>query len=442
MKQSIALKEERASAITELEGIVNAAQAESREFTETEEARQAELNETIFALDDKIEAAEKTEQILARNLAGAASKSEEVEMAEHAKEYSLRDAVNAFMSNGKLEGREAEMQQEAMNEFRQAGVSPMGQIQVPIGLTYRNTIASGVVGKTQQPVLQGLVPESVIEQAGGNRITGVSGTVRLPSLPTDATSNVAETGTRAAATAMSSVDIDPVRLASRIDVSNQTLAMSNQSFDAAIAAQFRRHSGGLLDAQAWANFVAALGDGTNDHTAFTLRSTTAAAAVPSIDFASANDLIAALGNANALNNSATFFGGHAQLATARSQQAVTNGGIPTLQADGTIAGYKAYGHSEIKPALLPSDAGEEFNDIETNEVFTGQSAGTDVTNEGSLEPFFLVNMNDVFCCYWGGADLVIDNMTSAHLGQTRMIMNYYANCNVGHYDSVKAVYVA
>ncbi len=164
--------------------------------------------------------------------------------------------------------------------------------------------------------------------------------------------------------------------------------------------------------------------------------------MPSIDFASCNDLIAALGAQDALNNSATFFGSHGQLATARSQQAVTNGGIPTLQADGTIAGYKAYGHSQISSALLPSDATEEFNDIETNEVFKGTAAGTDVTNEGDLEPFFIVNMNDVYCCYWGGADLIIDNITSAHLGTTRMIMNYYANCNVAHTNSVKAVYVA
>lgn len=73
------------------------------------------------------------------------------------------------------------------------------------------------------------------------------------------------------------------------------------------------------------------------------RSTTANATIPAIDFASANDLIAALGDADALSNNATFFSSNAQLAVARSQQAVTNGGIPTLQTDGTIAGYKAYG---------------------------------------------------------------------------------------------------
>ena len=440
MKTSLMLKEERASLISDLEALVDTAKTEEREFTQDEEARQADLNESIYALDEKIANAEKTETIMARSMAGEASKSEEREMEKHAKEYSLRDAVNQFRTAGKLEGREAEMQQEAVNEFRLAGVTPSGQIQVPIGLTYRNTVqSSGVTGIQQQGTLQGLVPESVIEQAGGNRITGVSGTVRLPSLPTDATAEKTEVAAATVGSAMTAVDIDPVRFASQINVSNQVLALSNQSFDAAVAAQFRRHSGGLMDAKAWSNFITAMG-GTA--TSFTLRSTAEAAAVPGIDFASCNDLIAALGSASALNASGSFFGSHEQLARARSQQAVTNGGIPTLQADGTIAGYKAYGHSLITSSLLASGSSEAFETLTGDQVYTAGAAGTAITNETSLQPFFMVNMNDVYCCYWGGADLIIDNITEAHKGNTRMIMNYYANCNVGHAASVKAVYVA
>lgn len=427
MKTSLKLKEERASLISDLEALVDTAKTEEREFTEQEEARQSDLNESIFSLDEKIANAEKTEAIMARSMAGEASKSEEREMTKAAENYDLQTAINQFRQNGRLEGLEAEMKQEALNEFRASGITPMGQIQIPIGLTYRAagpTTASGVVGTQQQGILQGLVPDSVIEQAGGNRLTGVSGTVRLPSLPTDATASVGETTQKGQGSAIESVDIDPVRFASVIHVSNQTLALSNTSFDAAVAAQFRRHSGGLMDAQAWANFVTAAASPT-------LRSTTPAAAVPSIDFASANDLIAALGDADALNASATFFGAHGQLATARSQQAVTNGGIPTLQADGTIAGYKAYGHSQITADLLADTART------TDDVFVAGDS-TNVTNESSLMPFFLINMNDVYCCYWGGADLIVDNVTLADSGQTRMIMNYYANCNVAH--AASAVY--
>ncbi|MDA8620729.1 hypothetical protein N9L45_00365 [Planctomycetota bacterium] len=432
MKQSIALKEERASLITELEGLVNTASTEEREFTETEETRQGDLNESIYALDAKITKAEKSEQILARNLAGAASKSDEVEMDNHAKQYSLQSAVEQFRMGGRLEGREAEMQQEAMKEYREAGISPTGHIQIPMGITYRGSgdvsAFAATTGTTEQPVLPGLVPESIIEQAGANRITGVAGTVRLPALPSDATLIKGEEAAMDPGSEMAAVDIAPVRMASRIDVSNQMLAASTSTFDSVVAAQFRRHSGGLLDKQAWANFVA--------QGALVKRSTTANAAIPAIDFASANDLIAALGTAEALDQSAAFFSSHGQLATARSQQAVTNGGIPTLQADGTIAGYKAYGHSQITAALL-TDA-----DVDTAaEVYAAAGSVTSLSNEANALPFFLVNMNDVYCCYWGGADLIVDNMSQAHAGVTRLIMNYYANCKVGHGGSAKYVAV-
>lgn len=433
MKTSLMLKEERASMISDLEALVDTAKQEEREFTQDEESRQADLNESIFALDEKIANAEKSESIMARSMAGAASKSEEREMAEHAKNYSLQDAIDQFRSGGRLTGREAEMQQEAQNEFRQAGISPTGHIQIPMGMTYRGSgdvsAFAATTGTSEQPVLQGLVPDSILEQAGANRITGVAGTVRLPSLPSDGTSITTEENPLDPGSEMAAVDIAPVRIASRIDVSNQMLAASTNSFDAAVAAQFRKHSGGLLDKQAFENFVS--------QGALVKRSTTGAAVIPNVDFLSANDLIAALGDADALNNSATFFSNHAQMAAARSKEAIANGGIPMLGSDKTIGGYKAFGHSQIGAALLTD------TDVDTiGEVYNNGTAGTSTTNAANALPFFLINMDDVYCCYWGGADLIVDNVTQAHAGVTRLIMNYYANCKVGHAASAKYVVVA
>jgi len=107
-----------------------------------------------------------------------------------------------------------------------------------------------------------------------------------------------------------------------------------------------------------------------------------------------------------------------------------------LQADGTIAGYKAFGHSQITAALLTDANIDIYNEVYDT---TGTTA---ITNEADGQPFFLVNMNDVYCCYWGGADLVVDPYTAAAEGTTRMIMNYYANCDVAHAASAKYVVVA
>jgi HK97 family phage major capsid protein len=428
MKTSLKLKEERASLISDLEALVDSAKTEEREFTQQEETRQSDLNESIFSLDEKIANAEKTEAIMARSMAGAASQSEEVEMAEHAKAYSLRDAINQFTNGGRLEGREAEMAQEARNEFQAAGVSPSGHIQIPMGMTTRAiSDYAGTTGTQEQGVLQGLVPESQLEAAGAKRITGVAGTVRLPSLPIDGTAKKNENAPASEASAMPVVDIDPVRIASLMAVSNQMLAASTNTFDAAVASQFRKHSGGLIDKEAFANFVTQ-GDRV-------LRSTSTAGAVPDIDFVSCNDLIAAMGTADALNSSAAFFASHGQLAVARSEEAISGGGIPFLSADNRIAGYRAFAHSQIDGEEHPNTA------LLQNAVFANGTTGS-VTNESDLEAFFMLNMDDVYCCYWGGADLVVDNVTRAHEGVTRLIMNYYANCKVGHAASAKYVSVA
>jgi HK97 family phage major capsid protein len=429
MKNSLKFKEERASHVAELEALVETAKSESRDFTETEESRQAELNTSIYSLDDKIAQSEKTEEIMLRSVAGAASKSQEAEMESHAKQYSLQDAISQFRNGNKLTGREAEMAQEAQKEYREAGITPTGHIQIPMGLTHRATsVYTTTTGTQEQSVLAGLVPESQIEQAGANRITGVSGTVRLPKLPSDATAQKGENVTMDAGSAMTATDIAPIRIASRIDVSNQMLVASTNTFDAVVASQFRKHSGGLLDAKAFANFVAA--------GAKVLRPGAGAAAVTQIDYASANALLGAMGDADALSNNAAFFGNHANLATARSQQAVLNGGIPTLQNDGTIAGYKAYGSSQMIADLLTTTA------VNTTAKVHATGDSTTVTNAAALLPFMLVNMDDVYACYWGGADLVVDNLTLAADGITRLIMNYYANCNVGHGASAKYVAVA
>ena len=113
-----------------------------------------------------------------------------------------------------------------------------------------------MTGEVAQGVLQGLVPDALLERAGANRITGVAGDVLLPSLPADATQVQAETTASANIAAMSGVKIEPKKMSSRIDISQQALAMSAGSFDAVVAAQFRRHSGALIDQEFFKNVIA------------------------------------------------------------------------------------------------------------------------------------------------------------------------------------------
>jgi len=387
------------------------------------------LSENIMGevsdLDQKIERAEKLEATLKRQAAPvshAVSDNSKKEMNENRSEYNMVKAVREA-GKGNLTGLEAEMAQEARREFQEAGISPSGSLQIPIALMQKRadtvSTTANVIGETQQSVLQGLVPESLLERAGANRITGVAGSVLLPSLPSDATSIVGEVTTAAASSAMTGRKIDPVKMASMITISQQALNMSSGAFDSVVASQFRKHSGALIDGQFFDNVIA------DKATTLMKRKETAAADVAGLTFQNANGLIAKVGDANGIGNNSKFIGSFASLAEGRVTEAVSNSGVGIVQ-NGQIAGYDALATSLCNAARI-TDA--NFNAY--NEIYD-TAATTAVNNEATLEPFMFVNMDDVYVCYWGGADLVVDEFTSAHLGITRLIMNVYANANTAH----------
>jgi hypothetical protein len=157
-----------------------------------------------------------------------------------------------------------------------------------------------------------------------------------------------------------------------------------------------------------------------------LRKDTANATVPGLGFDNINGLIAELGDDNGLGPNAKFFGSHASMAEARVTEAVSNSGVGILQGD-RIAGYEAFASSLCNAGLL-TDA--DYN--VASEVYATAGSVTALSNEATLEPVFLANMDDTYVCYWGGADLIVDEFTSAHLGITRLIMNVYANAKTGH----------
>lgn len=427
MKTPQQLKEARAERVDALDSILKAAEAAGRDNTAEENTRADQIVAEIEDLDKQIERSEKvTAALKAKAVAvdHASSKSEDREISRARRDYSLTKAIQEA-ANGRLEGLEREMAQEAVREFRQAGISPSGTLQIPIALMESRAVAvtdsatSNVTGEIAQGVLQGLVPDSVLERAGANRITGVAGDVLLPSLPSDATQVATETAALANVGAMTGVKISPVKMASRIDISQQALAMSSGAFDAVVAAQFRRHSGALIDQEFLKNIIA------DKTTTYMTRKETAAAVVGGLTFANVNGLVSKVGDANGISANSAFFGSFASMAEARVTEAVSNSGVGILVGD-QIVGYNAFATSVANAGII-TDA-----DYDTyGEVYGGATA-TAITNKADLEPFVFANLADTYVCYWGGADLIVDQYSAAHTGVTRLIMNVYANAKTGH----------
>ena len=267
MKNSLKLKEQRATLVEELQAAVDLATSEERDFTEAEETRQAEIHEEVKALDGKITKAEETEQILLRNAAVAAPAAAEAkELKEVRKRFSISKAMSDIINKGGLEGVEAEMCQEGRAEMARLGKSTRGNLTIPSmlmegranepygdssscsgnGVTLQGQ-GTHLVSKDVQGIVEGLRPTPVIERMGATRIQA-QGDVVLPVLPNqDAT----ETNEGAIVNNIdgdfSSVTLSPKRFAMRMDVTRQLLVQSAANLDSVIQADMSNAIANALD---------------------------------------------------------------------------------------------------------------------------------------------------------------------------------------------------
>jgi len=155
------------------------------------------------------------------------------------------------------------------------------------------------------------------------------------------------------------------------------------------------------------------------------RKETAAAVVGGLTFANVNGLVSKVGDANGISANSAFFGSFASMAEARVTEAVSNSGVGILVGD-KIVGYNAFATSLANKGIITDTDYDIYSEV------YGGTATTAITNEATLEPFLFANMEDTYVCYWGGADLIVDQYSAAHTGVTRLIMNVYANAKTGH----------
>jgi hypothetical protein len=369
-------------------------------------------------------------------------KSEANEIKETRKAFDINKAIRET-SEGNLSGLEAEMCQEARREFSEAGITTSGSLQIPSFIMEKRatTVATdyGGKGSTQVKNLQGLIPPSLLEKGGANIARNCTGTVLIPSAPVNATNIKDETTTATDSDVMTSNSIDPVKMASMITVSNQALGMSSSNFNEVCTNQFIKHSNALLDQQFIDNVISASTPSAYGPRVLRHETADASGSIGTVTAANINELIHSVGNSGRvtlenydgtngpdLNTSRNckFIGSPGSMSDARITPFITDSGVGMLQGS-KLAGYDALTTSLCNPDRLTDD---DYNSVQ--EVYRSGVGG--LTDAANFEPFMFVNFDDVYACYWGGADLIVDEFTSAHLGVTRLIMNIYANAKVGH----------
>ena len=169
----------------------------------------------------------------AAKVAGAGVQIENKEDREVAKAFTFGDAVRAAFS-GKMDGVVREMHQEGEMEMARVGQSSNG-IVIPSKILNRAAITvNNTTGIEEGSFVQGVYAQTILGDLGITRLS-TSTDQRIPIIPSVTTQWEGETDNAAdGGSAMTKVDLQPIRLATYLDYSKQAAMQHNQSLEAAL----------------------------------------------------------------------------------------------------------------------------------------------------------------------------------------------------------------
>jgi len=316
--------------------------------------------------------------------------------------FSLIKSINAIVQNHQLPEVTRNLNSVGGMEFRNAGVSSFGSIQIPMEV--RGDILAGtadqgqeIVPEEKKAILPPLVDKLVLVQAGATYLTGLVGNVSIPAYAgttcdwATEVQAVTETGG-----AFTEVNFTPKRLAAVIDVSKLFLAQDGvgaekmllDNISNAIARKLESSILGVAPLEA--NYPQGMG----------ARITTVGAtkAVVTPTYADVLALETAVDTSNALAGNLAY--------------------ITNSAGRGILKGI-VQGPSGVGRFLLEDNEMNGYPVYVTNSCSSAAGAGS----SGNLLVFG--NWADLCITQWGGYDITVDPYTVAPEGQVRIVINAY-----------------
>jgi len=420
---SVQLKEKRTELENELLGIINKAKEEKRDFTEDENTKRSSLVSQIEQLTKDIELREKEEQIQVRAAGVAINKENEKREQHEMKEYSIIRAINSFVTKGKLEGFELEMDQEARNEASKIGLVVKGNIALPsklvadqrrmrilrerragdLGVGSYDGTGGGAFVKTEiSDFISALYAKNVLVNLGARLITGLVGNVSIPKSAGASTAWEGETDENADGTpTITSVTAQPHRLGAYSPIS-KTAIMQQGNYD--IEALVRDD---ILNAINKAVQDAGIeGGGTGEPTGILGTSGIGSVAIADNGGEPTSTHVISLENEVAVDDADV--GPLAYLTNPKVRAKLKNTPLDagsgrfvwTLEEANALMGYKA-GVTTSVPSDLTKAAGS------------------------SLSALIFGNFSDLLILQWGGFDIIVDPYTKAKNNQIELVINSF-----------------
>jgi HK97 family phage major capsid protein len=423
MNKIKALKEERGRLLGELSTLQSTIEREARSMADTETNRLSEIEARLGAIKAEVESLEKLQNLAAQAAGHSASRSEEKEKSNMAKDYSFKRAMEMAIT-GRREGVEGEFSAMGGSEFQRSGVSVSAHsIKIPSEVFTRDMTATGGSSGSEGGVniqtsvgsiIDVLLPRTVLAGLGVQRLSGLVGNLDLPTastLPSAGWNTENGTATEKSP-AFSKITFSPKRLAAYIQVSNQLMLQSSNSIDGYVR-------NWLLNAMAQSLETAAIKGGGS------------------------NEPVGIIGNANV---NVTFAGGATSNATNANGIAPVWADVVNLMkaVENANGNGVAYLTNPLVKAKLQTTA-RQSSGVEGN--FIWPSGGTDLNgynvqtttlvpsnlskgSSSTLSAMIFGDFSKMAIANWGGMELTVDPYSGATAGLTNVVLNAYLDCNL------------
>lgn len=398
MKNSVELKQERAGFITEANEMLELCKNETRNFTTEEQVSYDEKMSKIDELKKSIEMIERQEklnaEIASKVVAPVSNEPKEV------RNFSFFKAVNDF-TNGKLDGVEREMHEEAVNEARSAGRSING-LGIPSFMLESRadvTQAGSAIAPTNVLGFADAMREaSVFDKVGANILTGLSANTTIPVAGASSVEWEGEVDPAADGGAQfGKVELTPTRLASYVNISKQLLLQNGAAAEQAIIRDLGRATAQKMDAAIFSTAgVAGAPDSLGELATSTFtQSAFSNLASIMLDFVSAEQTLAEAGG---LEGNLAYVASPNLMAQLKqsAQVAAVNAGMQGA----LVNGYPTY--------------------------FTNGCT----KSAGVSGDFFFGDFSKLYMGMFGGLDIMVDPYSVAVNGQTRLVLNQYMDWGV------------
>lgn len=391
------MKDKRGLLITDNAEMTVKIEKEKRKLTEDEQKLFdkdleiiAQLEKDIL-VEEELRKVEPAKVVVGKNL-------------EEGRPFSLFRAINAEINHQVADAPTAAMVEQGRQEFRKSELQASGQIILPYEseIMKRTAIVAGgtttggyIVQTDKKTVLPPLTNYLVLTQAGATYLTGLVGSVSIPTYSGTTVNWKEETvsATDGAGT-WGKVDLAPKRLTAYLDVSKQFLAQDSVGAETMLYANLAKAIASKLEAT-----ILGTGEGSSVSTPAGLFWSVYTAGATTLSWSSIVALETTIDSANNLVNNLAYITSAAGRGAAKTTVRTATYGEQMIMEGTTINGYPVY-------------------------VTNGCAKTTDFSTTTGFG-FIFGNWADLIIGQWGGYDLTIDPYSQAVYANVRLVVNCY-----------------